>query len=669
MEPDRNSGGLPPTDESKPSTSMFTRLWRFLIGPPRDLEDSSLYRRLSLIPLLAWIGLGADGLSSSAYGPDEAFRQLGPHSYLALGLAVLTAFTVFIISYAYSRVIEHFPSGGGGYVVASKLLGPRAGLVSGCALIVDYVLTITISIAAAGDAIFSLLPPQWVWLKLPMEIVITLFLTIINLRGMKESILALTPIFLVFAITHTILIVGGILIKAPALPETIGSAMNGFSSGLETLGWAGMAALFFRAYSLGGGTYTGIEAVSNGLAIMREPHVETGKRTMLYMAVSLAFTASGLLLCYMLWNITPIEGKTMNAVLTERFVGAVPLGWVFVLLTVASEGALLVVAAQTGFADGPRVLANMAVDSWAPRRFAALSDRLTTQNGILLMGLMSVGAILYTRGNVGLIVVMYSINVFLTFSMTEISMCRFWLGERSNHADWRRKISIHVIGLTMCLMILALTVYEKFLEGGWITLIITGALTCLFMVIRSHYGRVAVKLTSLYNELLETPLQKGRVLINPDPSQQVAAVLVADYGGLGLHTLLSVFREFPGHFKGVVFVSVGVIDSKEFKGEGMVESLKADVEENLKKYLEFACGLGIPATYRMSTGTDAVEEAEKLCLNVARDFPHVTFFAGKILFEKEKWYQQILHNETAFALQRRLQWAGKTVVVAPARVT
>lgn len=669
MEPDPDLGGLPPGDESKPSTSMFTRLRRFLIGPPCDLEDRSLYRRLSLIPLLAWVGLGADGLSSSAYGPGEAFRQLGPHSYLALGLAVLTGFTVFVIAYAYSRVIEHFPYGGGGYVVATKFLGPRAGLVSGCALIVDYVLTITISIAAAGDALFSLLHPEWIWLKLPAEIAITIFLTIINLRGMKESVLALAPIFLIFAITHVILIVGGILIKAPALPETIGSAMDGFSSGLETLGLGGMAALFFRAYSLGGGTYTGIEAVSNGLAIMREPHVETGKRTMLYMAVSLAFTASGLLLCYMLWNITPVEGKTMNTVLTERFVGAVPLGGVFVLLTMVSEGALLVVAAQTGFADGPRVLANMAVDSWAPRRFAALSDRLTAQNGIVLMGLTSIGALLYTKGNVGLIVVMYSINVFVTFSMTQISMCRFWMGERNRHADWRRKISIHVIGLTLCLMILALTVYEKFLEGGWITLIVTGAVICLFMVIRSHYERVAAKLTSLYDKLPETPLPKGGVLTNPDPSQRVAAVLVSDYGGLGLHTLLSVFREFPGHFKGVVFVSVGVIDSRGFKGENMVESLKANVETNLKKYLEFACGLGIPATYRMSAGTDAVEEAEKLCLNVAREFPHVTFFAGKILFEKEKWYQQTLHNETAFALQKRLQWAGKTVVVVSARVT
>ncbi|MBI5078452.1 APC family permease [Candidatus Saganbacteria bacterium] len=648
--------------------SLLTRLRHFFIGPPRDLEDHSLYRRITLIPLLAWIGLGADGLSSSAYGPEEGFRALGSHSYLAIGLAVMTAMTVLIIAYAYSRVIEHFPYGGGGYVVATKLLGSKAGLISGSALIVDYVLTITISIAASGDAIFSLLSPEWMWLKLSLEVVVILFLTMLNLRGMKESVLILTPIFIVFIFTHIILIVGGVLIKAPALPDTLNTANQGFSSGLAVLGIGGMAALFLHAYSLGGGTYTGIEAVSNGLAIMRAPHVQTGKRTMLYMAVSLAFTASGLLLCYLLWNIAPVEGKTMNATLAEKFAAGVPFGYVFVMLTVISEGALLVVAAQSGFADGPRVMANMATDSWLPRRFAALSDRLATQNGILLMGMVSLAALLFTHGNVGLIVVMYSINVFLTFSMTEVSMCRFWIHERFNEPNWTRKISIHVIGLAMCLMILTITVYEKFLEGGWVTLLITLTLVSVCMLIKSHYNKVAAKLTKLYSQLMDMPKLTDRPGKPLDPSQHIASILVSGYGGLGLHTLLGIFREFPNHFNGVVFLSVGVIDSREFKGESMVELLKDNVEDNLLKYVNFANGQGISATYRMAIGTDAVKEAEKLCIEVSREFPHVTFFAGKILFEKEKWYQRVLHNETAFAIQKRLQWAGKTMVIIPARV-
>ncbi|MGH8016631.1 MAG: amino acid transporter, partial [Candidatus Zixiibacteriota bacterium] len=147
--------------ESNSKISLGTRLRRILIGPPRNLKDSSLHHRITLVAFLAWVGLGADGLSSSAYGPEEAFRTLGEHTYLALALAALMATTVLVISTAYSRIIELFPHGGGGYVVASKLLGKRLGVVSGSALLVDYVLTITISIAAAGDALFSLLPMEW----------------------------------------------------------------------------------------------------------------------------------------------------------------------------------------------------------------------------------------------------------------------------------------------------------------------------------------------------------------------------------------------------------------------------------------------------------------------------------------------------------------------------
>ena len=144
---------------------MFEKIRQFLFGPPKDVHDQHTFHSLSLIAMLAWVGLGADGLSSSAYGPDEAFRQLTKegHDYtsLAVGLAFGTAITVFIISYAYTRVIEHFPSGGGGYVVATKLLGPRFGVVSGSALLVDYVLTITTSIAAGGDAVFDMVPRAW----------------------------------------------------------------------------------------------------------------------------------------------------------------------------------------------------------------------------------------------------------------------------------------------------------------------------------------------------------------------------------------------------------------------------------------------------------------------------------------------------------------------------
>src|SRR5262245_30826871 len=181
-----------------------------LVGKPLDLTDKRVFQHISLVAFLAWVGLGADGLSSSCYGPSEAFGHLKEHYHLAIFLALATMFTVWVISACYSHIIEVFPSGGGGYLVASKMLGPKFGVVSGSALVVDYVLTVTTSIAAAGDALLGLLGPEAQWLKLPLETGAIVFLVVLNLRGVKESVTILMPIFLTFVFTHAILIVGAI---------------------------------------------------------------------------------------------------------------------------------------------------------------------------------------------------------------------------------------------------------------------------------------------------------------------------------------------------------------------------------------------------------------------------------------------------------------------------
>src|SRR5512138_3586997 len=173
----------------------FARLRTVLFGPPRDVQDPRTHHTISLVALLAWVGLGADGLSSSAYGPDEAFRALGRHGYLAVALALATTVTVLVISVAYSQIIKRFPFGGGGYIVASELLGPSVGVVSGSALLVDYVLTISVSVASSGDAVFSFLPPGFGGWKLPLEAAAIALLVVLNLRGVKESVAFLAPIF------------------------------------------------------------------------------------------------------------------------------------------------------------------------------------------------------------------------------------------------------------------------------------------------------------------------------------------------------------------------------------------------------------------------------------------------------------------------------------------
>jgi hypothetical protein len=348
-----------------------------------------------------------------------------------------------------------------------------------------------------------------------------------------------------------------------------------------------------------------------------------------------------------------------------------PLGGIFVVLTLFSEAMLLVVAAQAGFIDGPRVLSNMAVDSWVPHGFAALSDRLTTQNGIVLMGAAALAALFYTQGNVGHLVVMYAINVFVTFSLSMFAMLRFWLQHRGARPEWRRRLVLFGFALALCLTILIITVYEKFLEGGWVTIMITLLVIGFCFLIRRHYHSASARVDQLYRELGELPVAPDRVGSPPaEPSRAdpVAAVLVESYGGVGIHTVLNVFRAFPNHFKGLVFVSVGVIDSGEFKGEHALDHLQARTEAMLGRYRTLAADLKIPATSRFQIGTEVVATAERLCLEVGKEFPRAIFFAGKLIFQRPKWWHRLLHNETAQAIQERLQWAGRTMVTLPIRV-
>ncbi len=678
--------------------TLAERVGRAVFGAPKDVKDPHAFHKLSLVALLAWVGLGADGLSSSAYGPDEAYRALldekgTTHTGLAIFLAAATALTVFIISYGYSRIIEQFPAGGGGYVVASKLLGPRVGVVSGSALLVDYVLTITISIASGADAIFSLsFIPHWLApYKLAFAFAGLALLTLINLRGVKESVSAIAPIFALFVVTHAIALIVGVGSHAGEIGAVSAQVRGNISETTKSLGAAGALLLFVRAYSMGGGTYTGIEAVSNGLQIMREPRVQTAKRTMVLMATSLAITAGGILLCYLLFDLHPNLGvlpdgtraKTLNAFLLEKVaggwtLGGVRIGGAFIAAALFSEAGLLFVAAQAGFLDGPRVMANMATDSWLPHALSALSERLTMRNGVLLMGVAAALALAYTGGDVSKLVVMYSINVFVTFSLSNIAMTLFWIRKRKEDPHWIRHLPAHVLAALLCVLILAITIFEKFREGGWLTLVITAALTVFCFLVKKHYAAVVRAIRRLDTDLpgpeagedaMAAYGNAGPVTMDePDPEKPVAVIFVGGYGGLGRHATLTLLRMFPGHFKGVVFVSIAVVDSDTFKGAAEVEHLEKRTNDALDAYRRFAGTLGLPSAKAYSVGTEVAVEAEKLGTDVLARYPKALFVAGQIIFEEDTSWNRLLHNETAFTIQRRLQHAGVPMIVLPVQL-
>ncbi len=652
---------------------MLDRLRGMLIGGPKNLLDPCIHHTLALVAFFAWVGLGSDGLSSASYGPEEAFLELGSHRHLAVLLAIATIATVFLISASYSQIVELFPSGGGGYLVATKLLGVTPGVIAGGALVVDYILTISISVASGCDAIFSFLPVEWRGAKLLAAMVIVSILTALNLRGVRESVVILIPIFLGFMVSHVGLIVYGIFAHARDLGPLAAETLGDTGRAVSDLGLLSVFLIFLRAYSLGGGTYTGIEAVSNSTDILREPRAETGKRTMLYMAVSLAFMAGGILLCYLLNRVQHEPGKTLNASLWEIIshgwrIGSVEIGPGVVWFTLLTEGALLFVAAQTGFIAGPRTLASMSLDQWVPKRFAHLSERLVTQNGIIFMGVAAALVMFYTGGVVKLLIVMYSINVFIAFTLTQAGMVRHWWNSRHSLAHWRRRLMVAAIGTMLTGGMLVITSVLKFREGVWVSLLATGALIAFCMLVRSHYRRVRRMLSTLDEVLTNLPLPEPKSLPELSVDGPTAIVLVESYAGLGIHTLLSIQRMFPRHFKNFVFCSVGLVDSGQFKGVQELHGLEEKTRSDIEKYVQLAHRMGFYSEYRYTIGTDLIGELEGMCLDLVKEFRRPVVFAGQLVFERENLFTRTLHHETAFAIQRRLQFGGVQVMILPIRV-
>jgi hypothetical protein len=642
---------------------MLSRLRQFFVGAPLDPLNPGSRKHIALITLMAWVGLGADALSSSCYGPEETFIALGPHPHLALYIAAFIVITIFIISAGYNQVIELFPSGGGGYKVATKLLHPLAGLVSGSALIVDYVLTVTVSIASGTDAIFSFLPGAWLPYKLFVEAMAIVLLLVLNMRGMKETIQILLPIFLGFIITHVALITYGIFSHASGLVTIIPETIQETKSLASTVGWLAVIGIMLHAYSLGSGTYTGLEAVSNNVQRLAEPRVQTGKRTTLLMAISLSFMAGGIVLLYLLWNAQPVAGRTLNAVVFSSMLGNSWMGQSLLILTLELEAGLLFIAANAGFVAGPSVLANMAVDGWLPNRFRHLSSRLVVQNGLLLMGVGALALLLITSGKVTLLVVLYSINVFITFSLSLLSVTIYWIKHRAS-SNWGWHVLLSAFACFVTTSILCVTLYYKFSSGGWMTLAITTTIVLLCCLIKLHYSWLAKKLSE-FDHLLQVPTDEMSLMPHAINPKLPTAILFVNNVNVGMHTLLSVMRIFPGQFKNFVFLTAGAVDTASFSGQKELDDMQQEVNKNLDYFVRYCSQYQLPAEGYAAFGTDPILELQALADKVGAKYPHAVFFASALVFKNENIVTRYLHNHTPLLLQHYLHLNGKELMILP----
>lgn len=652
----------------------FSKIKRFVFGKPKDFFDNKVRESISLVAFFAWVGLGADGISSSCYGPEEAFLALGNHFELAIYLAIATALTVFIISYAYIQVIELFPNGGGGYRVASKLLGPYAGLISGSALIVDYILTISISVASGVDAIFSFLPPDVGKIKLVTEILVIVILSLLNLRGMKESIKFLLPIFLGFVVTHFFLITYGVISHHSGIVDLFPQAHQEVKEISSEMGWIFLLSLFLKAFSMGGGTYTGLEAVSTNAHNLVEPRIKTAKITMFLVALSLAFTAAGIITLYLLWGVSLVNGQTLNATvfytITENWsINDYQVAKIFVPVVLLLEAGLLFVAANAGFLAGPNVVANMANDEWMPKYFSTLSSRLVVKNGILFMAFTAIVTLIITHGAVHILVVLYSINVFITFSLSLLGLTIYWIRNRRRKSVWRKKLIVSFIGLIICAGILIITITEKFYEGGWITLMITSFFIVIGLLVKNSYRKLKELLTNVeahfYDYRNIEPCNRIQVT---DKNGPTAAIIVDQNFSSGMNCLLQIKKLFPGIFQNFIFVMVGEVDSNTFREEKRWREMRRKTKQMLQKYKNYCNASGRFARAYIGYDTDIVEKITKISSRVVRDYPKAVFFGTKFILDNENLFNQLIYNHMAYVVQRRLHVKGINMIILPMKL-
>lgn len=624
-------------------------------------------RHIALIAFLAWIGLGADGLSSSCYGPEQAFYALGVHTHLAVYLALATAATVFLISLAYNQVIRLFPNGGGGYKVATHLLGPYAGLVSGAALIVDYILTIAISVASGTDAIFSLFPLSYQPYKMLVESLMLIFLGLLNLRGAKESIKILMFVFLGFFFSHLAIIIAGFVLHGDLFATVLDNSLVQTAQHVNQMGWLIVLALFLRAYSLGAGTYTGLEAVSNNVNILAEPRVKTGTLTMLYMAISLSITAGGIIFLYLLWHAQPVPGQTLNAVVFRSILATSPYPNIELLILLAFEAGILFVAANTGFLGGPAVLANMSIDYWVPRRFGMLSSRLVTQNGIIFFGLGALIILLSVEGRVDFLVVLYSMNVFLTFSMSLLGLAVYFKRHRKNEKHWLFHLFMSILALVVCIFILITTLVSKFELGGWITVLVTSIVITCCVIIKRHYRRYN-ELKKKLNQDLHIPLITQKGSIHHIDARKPTAVFIVKEVGAAMHNILQVSRMFPHYFHNFIFLSTGEVDIGSFGSEEALLKLKTQTDGILDYLVKYSQMHGYAAESYSDFGTNALTEIIKLVEKTREKYPEAIYFASRYVYPSENWLTRLLHSDMANLIQRKLLNIGAKMLILPLRL-
>jgi amino acid transporter len=593
-------------------------LKRWVVGPPMPLAQARHERLTKRVALAVF---SSDALSSVAYATEEILLMLvlagAAATHLTVPIALSITALLAVVTISYQQTIHAYPSGGGSYIVARENLGTVPGLVAAAALLVDYVLTVSVSVAAGVAAITSAVP-ELATHKVVLGVLCVSGIAMANIRGVRESgrIFAV-PTYVFIASFGLLVVVGAYRLLTGTLPPATPAPV----AATEALTWF----LVLRAFSSGCTAMTGTEAISNGIPAFRAPESRNAAITLGFMGLILGAFFVGITVLAAALGIVPAESETVVSQIARRLFGT---GALYYLIQ-ASTALILVLAANTSFADFPRLASLLARDRFVPRQFASLGERLVFSNGILVLAGFAALLIVIFGGETHALIPLYAVGVFISFTLSQAGMVRRWWVKRG--PGWRRRLVINGAGAVTTGIVTLVIAMTKFTHGAWIVVIVIPILVASFVAMRRHYEDVALGLSLDGFD-------------SPPEFQHTVLVLIGDVHRGVVRAIQYARTLAPTAAVRAVYVETDPAQTRR-------------LEEKWARW-----GLGVPlvvltSPYRslLRPLLDYVDQ-----IQARGDDQMVTVVLPEFL--PRRWWQHILHNQTALLVKGALLFRRNLVV-------
>jgi len=596
-------------------------LKRLLVGLPLKTTQA-IHERLS--KRLALAVFSSDALSSVAYATEEILLVLVLAGTAAVAWSIPVSFMIVlllaILTMSYRQIIFEYPEGGGAYIVAKSNLGQWSGLTAAASLMIDYVLTVSVSVAAGVAALTSAVPALFSH-RVALGVTAILLVLVVNLRGVRES----GRIFAVptYMFIGTILLMLGVGLIRTLSGQSVSMAPGPGSNAAPAAEGLTLF-LLLRAFSSGCTALTGVEVISNGVSAFKRPESKNAALTMVGMATILGTMFIGISTLAYYLGVLPKEEETVVSQIARAIFGEGPLYY----LVQASTMLILILAANSAFAGFPRLASILARDSYMPHQMAMMGDRLVFSNGIIILGLISCALIALFHGDTHALIPLYAVGVFLSFTLSQAGMVRRWLIKRGPH--WRKKLIVNGVGAVTTAVATGIIASTKFLHGAWIVVALIPLIILWFRTVHKHYRAVAEQIALERDH--RPPVPRRNTVIIPISGVNHAVIRAVDYA-----------RSRPGDIRAV-----------------LVDVDKEATARIEMQWAQWGCGVNLvvlPSPYRsvLSSLLDYIEET------LQKD-PQawVTVVLPEIL--PARWWQNILHNQRALMLKAALLFKERVVL-------